>query len=143
MRIYLFLLLLAAAVTFLVTPAVRLLARRAGAMTAVRERDVHVVPIPRLGGAAMFLGYAAATLVAWRMPFLRQVFESGELIGILIGAGVVCLVGAIDDVRELAARLPALWRFVEAPSLYGHDAFLKEDALVGDILRTALKDIVA
>ena len=49
----------------------------------------------------------------------------------------------IDDVRELAARLPALWRFVEAPSLYGHDAFLKEDALVGDILRTALKDISA
>jgi homoserine O-acetyltransferase len=47
----------------------------------------------------------------------------------------------IDDMRELAARLPTLWRLVEAPSLYGHDAFLKEDALVGDILRTALKDI--
>ncbi|MBJ7485040.1 MAG: alpha/beta fold hydrolase, partial [Brevundimonas sp.] len=47
----------------------------------------------------------------------------------------------IDDMRELAARLPTLWRLVEAPSLYGHDAFLQEDALVGDILRTALKDI--
>lgn len=47
----------------------------------------------------------------------------------------------IDDIRELAARLPTLWRFVEAPSLYGHDAFLKEDAFVGDILRAALKDI--
>ncbi|KQS56502.1 alpha/beta hydrolase [Brevundimonas sp. Leaf363] len=46
----------------------------------------------------------------------------------------------IDDMRELAARLPVLWRFVEAPSLYGHDAFLKEDALVGDILRAALKE---
>ena len=42
---------------------------------------------------------------------------------------------------ELAARLPTLWRFVEAPSLYGHDAFLKEDAFVGDILRAAFKDI--
>jgi len=49
----------------------------------------------------------------------------------------------IDDVRELAARLPVLWRLVEAPSLYGHDAFLKEDALVGDILRSALKEIDA
>ena len=47
----------------------------------------------------------------------------------------------IDDMRELADRLPALFRFVEAPSLYGHDAFLKEDAVVGDILRAALKDI--
>ncbi|RYF88018.1 MAG: alpha/beta hydrolase, partial [Caulobacteraceae bacterium] len=40
-----------------------------------------------------------------------------------------------------AARLPALFRLVEAPSLYGHDAFLKEDALVADILRAALEDI--
>ncbi|WP_421730926.1 homoserine O-succinyltransferase MetX [Brevundimonas sp.] len=47
----------------------------------------------------------------------------------------------LDDIRELAARLPALFRLVEAPSLYGHDAFLKEDALVADILRAALEDI--
>ena len=47
----------------------------------------------------------------------------------------------IDDMRELAARLPNLFRLVEAPSLYGHDAFLKEDAFVADVLTTALKDI--
>lgn len=47
----------------------------------------------------------------------------------------------IDDLRELADRLPNLWRFVEAPSLYGHDAFLKEEALIGQILRQALKEI--
>ncbi|CAN5391755.1 homoserine O-succinyltransferase [soil metagenome] len=47
----------------------------------------------------------------------------------------------IDDIRELAARLPTLWNLVEGPSLYGHDAFLKEDAFVGGILRSALKDI--
>ena len=47
----------------------------------------------------------------------------------------------IDDLRELADRLPNLWRFVEAPSLYGHDAFLKEEALIGRILRQALKEV--
>lgn len=47
----------------------------------------------------------------------------------------------IDDIRELAARLPALFRLVEAPSLYGHDAFLKEDEAVAAILRTVLKEI--
>ncbi len=47
----------------------------------------------------------------------------------------------IDDIRELAARLPNLFRLVEAPSLYGHDAFLKEDEAVAAILRAALKDI--
>lgn len=64
MRIYLFLLLLAAAVTFLVTPAVWLLARRVGAMTAVRERDVHDAVTPRLGGLAMLAGVVAAMLIA-------------------------------------------------------------------------------
>lgn len=103
MREYVFVFLVALVTTYLLVPLVRTVAIRVGAFTEVRERDVHVVPIPRLGGVAMFLGYAAATLAAWRMPFLRQVFESGELIGILIGAGVVCLVGAIDDVRELDA----------------------------------------
>ena len=47
----------------------------------------------------------------------------------------------IDDMRELAARLPNLWRFEQHPSHYGHDAFLKEDVLVADILTSVLKDI--
>lgn len=103
MREYVFVFLVALVSTYLLVPLARTVAIRVGAFTEVRERDVHVVPIPRMGGVAMFLGYAVATLVAWRMPFLRQVFESGELVGILIGAGVVCLVGAIDDMRELDA----------------------------------------
>ena len=103
MREYVFVFLVALATTYVFVPLMRTLAVRVGAFTEVRERDVHVTPVPRLGGAAMFVGYAAATLVAWRMPFLRQVFETAELAGVLLGAGVVCLVGAIDDIRELDA----------------------------------------
>ena len=103
MREYVFVFLVALATTYVFVPLMRTLAVRVGAFTEVRERDVHVTPVPRLGGAAMFVGYAAATLVAWRMPFLRQVFETAELVGVLLGAGVVCLVGAIDDIRELDA----------------------------------------
>ena len=58
-------------------------------------------PIPRLGGVAIFLGFAAAMLAASHLPFLRQVFDTGELRGVLWGAGIVCLVGAIDDIHEL------------------------------------------
>lgn len=114
MREYGFVFLVALATTYVCVPLMRSLAVRVGAFTEVRDRDVHVVPIPRLGGVAMFLGYAAATLVAWRMPFLRQVFDSWELVGILIGAGVVCLVGAIDDVRELDALTKLAGQLVAA-----------------------------
>ena len=53
----------AAAVTYLVVPAARRLAERVNAMTPVRERDVHTVPTPRLGGLAMY-GAFEATLGA-------------------------------------------------------------------------------
>ena len=44
----------------------------------------------------------------------------------------------VSDSRALADRAPNLDRFVEAPSLYGHDGFLKERAVIADVLTTAL-----
>ncbi len=104
MRAYLFLMLLAAATTYLCTPLARRLAQRSAVMTPVRERDVHQVPTPRLGGMAMFAGVAVAFVVASQMRFLEGIFE--ESLGpwaVLGAAGVVCLLGVADDVWELDA----------------------------------------
>lgn len=102
MRIYLFLLLLAAAVAYLVTPAVRLLARRAGAMTAVRDRDVHDAVTPRLGGLAMLVAVVCAMLVASNVPFLQGLFrDSRQPWAILTAGALVCLLGAADDKWDL------------------------------------------
>lgn len=104
MRVYLFIVILAAVVTYLVTPSVRLLAQRVGAITPVRERDVHTIPTPRMGGLAMFGGFAIAIIFAANMPFLEGVFtQSGAAWGILIAAGMVCLLGVADDIWELDA----------------------------------------
>ncbi len=102
MKVYLTLMLIAALVTFVATPAMRHLAHRIGAVTAVRERDVHTVPTARLGGVAIFLGLAAAISVASAIPFLQPVFEvSGAAWAVLAGAGMVCLVGVFDDIYDL------------------------------------------
>lgn len=101
MRIYLLLALVAAAVTYLTTPLARWLALRTGAITAVRDRDVHVTPIPRMGGVAMLLGMAVAIAFASRMPFLAAEFERSTAWAILGGAAMVCLLGAADDIWEL------------------------------------------
>ncbi len=93
--------MVAAVITYAATPLLRAIAVKTGAFTPVRDRDVHSVPIPRLGGVAIFLGFAASMLAASHLPFLRQVFDTGELRGVLWGAAIVCLVGAIDDIREL------------------------------------------
>jgi UDP-GlcNAc:undecaprenyl-phosphate GlcNAc-1-phosphate transferase len=108
-RAYLYLMFVAAAVTYVTTPLIRRIARRIGAITPVRDRDVHAVPIPRMGGLAMFLGFTVAILTANEISqhtssnFLRSVFQGGQPWGVLLGAGVVCLLGIADDVWQLDA----------------------------------------
>src|SRR5450756_364382 len=101
MREYLLVFVVAAVMTYAATPFVRWLAFATGAITAVRDRDIHTHPIPRLGGVAMLLGFVAALLVASRLPYLSQIFQGGEMTGVLIGAVIVCAVGVLDDIREL------------------------------------------
>jgi UDP-GlcNAc:undecaprenyl-phosphate GlcNAc-1-phosphate transferase len=102
MKVYLTLLVVSALVTYVATPAMRHLAIRLGAVTAVRARDVHVVPTARLGGVAIFLGLAAGLLLASTIPFLSGVFEvSNSAWAVMAGAGLVCAVGVVDDVWDL------------------------------------------
>ena len=102
MRVYLFVLLIAAAVTYVLTPVARWVALRTGAITALRDRDVHAVPTPRLGGLAMLGGLAVAMAVASQIPFLRGVFEdTGRAWGIVGAAAMVCLLGVADDIWDL------------------------------------------
>ncbi|MGZ4508106.1 MAG: glycosyltransferase family 4 protein [Blastococcus sp.] len=97
MREYAVVLLIAALVTYLATPVVRMAAIRLRMMAAPRERDVHVIPTPRGGGVAMYLGVSAAILVATRLPVLHRTFDDSQTAGVLIAGGLICLLGVLDD----------------------------------------------
>ena len=101
MRVYLLLMLVAAAVTFLTTPFARWVALKTSAISAVRARDVHAVPTPRLGGLAMLIGIVVPVLLASQMPFLSGVFEDPQAWGIVGGAAIVCALGWADDKWDL------------------------------------------
>jgi UDP-GlcNAc:undecaprenyl-phosphate/decaprenyl-phosphate GlcNAc-1-phosphate transferase len=95
---------IAAAVTFLLTPVARILAMRWGAVAKPRDRDVHAIPTPRLGGVAMYAGVASALLVAHLMPTLQQTYQEGSDTGaVLVAGGFICLVGVVDDRWQLDA----------------------------------------
>jgi UDP-GlcNAc:undecaprenyl-phosphate GlcNAc-1-phosphate transferase len=97
-------LVVAAAVTYLLTPVARRIALRWGAMTQVRDRDVHAIPTPRLGGLAMLGGFGAALLVASQLPFLGPRLHDGrQTLALLSGAVLICLLGIADDRWELDA----------------------------------------
>ncbi|MGB0101129.1 MAG: MraY family glycosyltransferase [Nocardioides sp.] len=105
MREYLLVFLVAAAATYLLTVIAREIALRTGAVAKVRDRDVHAVPIPYLGGLAMLGGLATAYLVARQLPFLSEsapfVFRDAGIV--LIAGALICAVGVLDDLFELDA----------------------------------------
>ncbi|NIH82096.1 glycosyltransferase family 4 protein [Amycolatopsis viridis] len=103
-REYILVGLIAATLTFLLTGVIRRLAIRLGAIANPRARDVHVIPIPRMGGVGMYLGVVGGMAMAHQLPVLRRAFDfSLDPVGVLIGGGVIVLIGALDDRFEIDA----------------------------------------
>jgi UDP-GlcNAc:undecaprenyl-phosphate GlcNAc-1-phosphate transferase len=106
MREYVLVLLVAAAVTYLLVPLVRRVAARTRAIHEPRARDTHTTPTPLLGGLAMYGGLVAGLLVASRLPVLKDSFQVGGSrteAGLLLAGGFVVVVGFVDDRWELSA----------------------------------------
>ena len=102
MRVYLLIMLFAAVITYLLVPLILHIALSVGAITQVRQRDVHKVPIARLGGTAMYLGLLITFVLASQIPFLQDVYSPNSAAwGIVLGSGFMCLVGTVDDIWEL------------------------------------------
>lgn len=76
-------------------PFTERLAWRIGAIDRPRDRSLHVVPTPKLGGLAILVG----VLVAGAL-FLPTVAQTRAILG---GAAVIAAFGVLDDVFELGA----------------------------------------
>ncbi|MEQ4204374.1 MraY family glycosyltransferase [Actinopolymorpha sp. B9G3] len=104
MREYVLVLIVAAATTYLLGGVARRFAARIGAVKPIRDRDVHSVLMPRLGGIAVLGGVAAGFVVATHLPFLGMLPEIKEdAWGLLIAGFVIAVVGGVDDVVDLDA----------------------------------------
>ncbi|MEO6085650.1 MAG: MraY family glycosyltransferase [Umezawaea sp.] len=101
-REYLLVALTAAVVTFLLVGLVRVFAFKIGAVAYPRQRDVHVKPMPRMGGLAIYGGVLGGMLLAHQLPVLRSAFDfSNDPYAVIVGGGVIVLVGVLDDRFEL------------------------------------------
>ena len=93
-------------IVVLLTPAVGGMARLLGAVDRPDARRLNRRPIPRLGGLAIFLGIV--------VPSLAFLDLSGETRGVLLGAAVATVVGAVDDFRGLSPPTKLAGQFVAA-----------------------------
>ena len=95
--------LLALATTYLLTPWVRRLAIRAGALDMPDARRVHTEPIPRWGGLAIYIGVAMGMLAGLARLYLLAPSDSVflgralQFLGLLLVGTGVLVVGMLDD----------------------------------------------
>jgi UDP-GlcNAc:undecaprenyl-phosphate GlcNAc-1-phosphate transferase len=101
---YLIVFLVAAGTTFALTPLVRRLAVRFGAIDHPTERKLHVVPTPTMGGMAMWAGFLVAMGAAWLLPYFAPLKETAaEPVAAIVTCTLMVGLGAIDDRRETSA----------------------------------------
>ena len=74
MRAYLLVALITALVTFASTWGVRYLAKRYNIHPAIRDRDVHKSPTPRIGGLGMLFGLFAGFYAAGSFGWFESIF---------------------------------------------------------------------
>ena len=104
---------LAAAALFavLLTPVVKRLAVWVGAVDAPNHRKVHTQIMPRLGGVAIFLAFLGAFIIVFPAISGDHIHTA---LGVVIGASIIVLVGALDDKFELSAKVKLLGQIVAA-----------------------------
>ena len=102
MKAYLLLGVIAMAITFLATPIVRRISLALQVVTPVRERDVHTVPTPRLGGIAMLLGMVGAFLISRQMPYFSQFYADPQVWALIFGSLAITILGVVDDIYDLS-----------------------------------------
>jgi len=91
------------------TPLVRRLAVRTGAMDQPGERRVHVVATPRLGGVAIVLAFIVTLMLTGQGVGIGQPLE-----GVIAGGLLIAGVGVVDDIIELPAFVKLLGQITAA-----------------------------
>ena len=100
-------LLTALVISFLMTPVVKTFAYKVGAIDVPKdERRMHKVPIPRLGGLAIFIGFMVSILLF--VPI------TPEIKSILLGAVIIVVLGVVDDIMALPAMLKFVVQIIAA-----------------------------
>lgn len=98
-------LLCAGILSFALTPLVKMFAKKVGAMDVpTDERRMHTVPIPRMGGLAIFISFLLTVIV-----FSKNIDR--QLQSVLLGSVVIVILGVFDDILSLKAPLKLLVQF--------------------------------
>lgn len=93
-------------ISWALTPSVKKLAFRLGAVDKPNQRKVHHTIMPRLGGLAIYFGFTLATITCMQL--------TRDVVGILVGGTIITAIGVLDDIFQLTAKAKLLGQIVAA-----------------------------
>src|SRR5213083_2018929 len=114
---YIVLFLISFCAALALTPLVRLLALRIGAVDRPGERKIHTRPVPRLGGVGVVLAASLTAVLVVAMEDVGDGFIRIDLAAwtpLLLGGAIVFLAGVWDDIRPLSAGTKFLFQAAAA-----------------------------
>ncbi len=102
-----------------IMPFIKALANHVGAMDIPNARKVHSVPIPRLGGLAIYLGFLLGyMLFGESTPIMNS---------ILIGSFIIVLTGVVDDIKPLKASHKFVGQLIATLVVVGYGGILLKE----------------
>lgn len=104
--------------TDLCIPWVTRYARQFGHLDPVDARKIHTQPIPRLGGIAIFVGVMVSLALVELLTPGHFFPREGPVLGILAGAALVFLLGVVDDLHPLSAKVKLFGQIAAAGLAY-------------------------
>ena len=100
---YLRIFFLALIITLILTPIVRWLAKKAGAVDMPSKIKIHKKATPRLGGVGIFIGFLSSLILTESLTRQQK--------GVVMGASCALMVGILDDIRSVPATFKLMVLF--------------------------------
>ncbi|WP_040952365.1 glycosyltransferase family 4 protein [Gorillibacterium massiliense] len=102
----------ACVLSILMTPLMKKLAFKVGAVAMPNHRTVHKKPMAQLGGLAIFAAFVLTYFIV--TPFSGYEDKSHIAIGLILGGTIIAITGALDDRFNLSPKVKLLGQLLAA-----------------------------
>ncbi|QUH29511.1 glycosyltransferase family 4 protein [Vallitalea guaymasensis] len=109
--IYIIAFVIAFVIACFTTPLSKKFAYKVGAIDMPKARGMNTKPMPLAGGISIVLGFLVT--IALIAPSIKDL-ELIHLIGLIIGGVVITIVGLLDDIYDLPAKLKLFFQILAA-----------------------------
>lgn len=123
---YILILIATFILSFILTPVVRFISFRVGAVDKPNARRINKVPMPSAGGLAIFLAFIISTL--FLMPLVVKTSHFGlhyfdYIFPVVLASFIIVVVGYLDDIYELKPKPKMLGIILAAVVIWGFTNF--------------------